>query len=346
MGSELRRDGDRTWIEGVGGWSPLDRPSSVHAAQAAVMGVLGEETDYDHLVGVSGLAFRMQVSRNDLCPSSPHPACGRRCLARSTRSLPWHVRVLERSPDENDWLTQARRAVVESIDRGIPLQYGNEEDGIIVGYRKGGEEWICRHPLRRASAEEFIASEPPWGIAVFTARKEAPVSGRDLAIEALTQAVEMAGAGASDTYLIGFDAWVDYIGRLRALEKSDEATRRAAAMGNAWIYHCLARYRGSAAKYLERIRIEFPPPVSERLGKAAARYARISREILSDAAGGTATIAPFPDPAGGAVAWSPEMRQEQIRRLERALPLECEAIGEIEQALKAVPSPGPSGSGA
>ncbi len=47
-------------------------------------------------------------------------------------------------------------------------------------------------------------------------------------------------------------------------------------------------------------------------------------------------IAPLPWPMGDRQVWSAEMRQDQIRRLEAALPLECQAIQEIEDALSAI----------
>ena len=70
MKTQVHRDGDRVWIEGVKGWFCGDKESSVHAAQEAVMQALGENASYDSLLGISGLAFRMQVSKEGLCPGS------------------------------------------------------------------------------------------------------------------------------------------------------------------------------------------------------------------------------------------------------------------------------------
>ena len=70
-GARVLRDGNRVWIDGVHGWSMSEEGSSIHAAQAAVMGALGEDITYTDLLGFSGLAFRLQVERG-LCPSSPH----------------------------------------------------------------------------------------------------------------------------------------------------------------------------------------------------------------------------------------------------------------------------------
>ena len=87
MNTTLHRDQDRVWLEGVSGWFVGDRESSVHAAQAAAMAAVGEDISYEYLVGVSGLAFRMQVSKDGLCPSSPHSFCGYPCHPRSSPIL-------------------------------------------------------------------------------------------------------------------------------------------------------------------------------------------------------------------------------------------------------------------
>lgn len=95
MRTRGRQDGDLVWIEGAEGWSFRDKPSSVHAAQETVMRVVGEPVAYSYLVGVTGLAFRIQISEQGFCPSSPHSFCGFKCVARSVRALPWKVRILE-----------------------------------------------------------------------------------------------------------------------------------------------------------------------------------------------------------------------------------------------------------
>lgn len=342
--AEVRRERDRVWIVGATGWSWRDKPSSVHAAQEAVMRALGERTSYDELLGVSGLAFRMQVSENGLCPSSPHSCCGFRCIARSVEALPWTVRALELKATEKGEVERARRAVVDSVDRGIPVQYGNEEDGIIVGYEKGGEEWSCFHPMRNEGRFPFVETRWPWGIALFTSRKGRLPTRRDLAVESLRQAVIMAVTPKTGTYFVGYEAWRAYIARLRAVEEAEEAARVAAALGNAWIYECLAQYRGSAARYLRDLSREFSPPASDHLLKAARLYERMSGEVLRDEERSAASIAPYPGALRSGTAWSPEMRQEQIKRLEEALTLERDAIGEIELALAAAFTLGSSGT--
>jgi hypothetical protein len=334
MKTDVHREGDRLWLEGVKGWSFREKQSSVHAAQEAVMRAAGEDVTYDYLLGVSGLAFRMQISKKAFCPSSPHSFCGYRCVARSREALPWQVQVFEMKPDETEKVRAARQAVVDSIERGVPVQYGNEEDGIIIGYQRKGEEWICLHPLRHRGQKSFIATQWPWGVAVFTQRKPHVPVRRELALGALRQAVKMAHTDDAETYCVGFKAWDDYIGRLKAMDTADEKTKSEALLGNAWVYECLASYRASAARYLREITRELEAPVAAHLAQAARLYEQISSEILRDAQHDTASIAPYPGGPEAGKLWTAERRCEQVRRLEAALPLERDAIAALEMAIR------------
>lgn len=333
------REDDRAVIEGVEGWGFAERGSSVHAAQEAVMRAIGEDVSYGRLVGVSGLAFRMQVSKEGLCPSSPHSFCGFRCVARSTSALPWEVRIFEVKPDDLERVEEVRRAVVASIDRGVPVQYGSEEDGVIVGYQRGGQEWICLHPMHDAGKRAFIETKWPWGIAVFTEPKREMPSRRELALGALKQAVEMANAEEAENYYVGFKAWDKYIGKIEALEKADDEARNDAMLGNSWIYECLARYRGIAAEYLRAVAHEFEPEAAAHLRKAGELYERMSNEVLQGDKS-LWDIAPQRWTLKEGETWTSEMRQEQIGRLKTALTLEHQAIKEIEKALAAMAARG------
>jgi hypothetical protein len=333
MKTTVRREDGRVWLEGVSGWFVGDRESSVHAAQAAAMEAVDEDVTYEYLVGVSGLAFRMQVSKDGLCPSSPHSFCGYECHARSSQALPWKLKLFEVKPEDAEGVARARQAVVESIDRGVPVQYGSEEDGIIVGYQKGGEEWICFHPMREGGTKTFVETTWPWGILVFAEPKEELPARRELALGALGQAIEMAEAKEAGGYHVGFAAWDAYLERLRTLQEADEETINGDMMGNSWIYECLAQYRGAAAQYLRDVTGEFEAPAADHLLKAAGLYACMSNEVLQDEENYLITVAPLPWSLKEGERWTNEMRQGQIERLEAALPLEREAIQEIEQAL-------------
>jgi hypothetical protein len=340
MNTTVRREDDRVWLEGVSGWFVGDRESSVHAVQAAAMEAVGEDISYEYLLGVSGLAFRMQVSKNGLCPSSPHSFCGYECHARSSQALPWKLKLFETKPGDAEKVAAARQAVVESIDRGVPVQYGSEEDGIIVGYQKGGDEWICYHPMREGGMQTFVETTWPSGILLFTEPKEEQPTRRELALGALEQAVEMAGAGEAGDYHVGLKAWEDYVAQLNALQDADEERRKGDMLGNSWIYECLAQYRGAAAQYLRDVAGEFDLATAGHLLKASDLYARMSNEVLQDQEHCLITIAPLPWALRGGETWTNEMRRDQIGRLEAAMPLERQAVKEIESGLETVAEAG------
>jgi len=230
MTAKVRREGAKVWIEGVKGWDFSRRGSSVHAAMETVMRTIGEDISYDYLLGTSGLAFRMQVHKG-WCPSSPHSFCGYMCVQGSVNALPWKVRAYEVEAGDAMGVRQARQAVAVSIDRGIPCTYGSEEDGVIVGYQKGGEEWICIHPF--AGGKMFVETGWPWGIGVYTERKARLPDRRALVLESLRQAVQMARTEKVNDYFCGFNAWQRWIVRLRDEKWVEQGLNDGATAGGA-----------------------------------------------------------------------------------------------------------------
>lgn len=75
----------------------------------------------------------MQVG--GLCPSSPHPCCGYKCVDRAIRVLPWKIKGYHFDQDKRENLGEIYEIVVQSIDRGIPVSTGEEEDDVIIGYQ-------------------------------------------------------------------------------------------------------------------------------------------------------------------------------------------------------------------
>jgi hypothetical protein len=103
----------------------------------------GKENTYDDLICYSGFAFRVEVHEG-MCPSAGHPCCGFTCLENGFSALPWKTKLFETYPgskprdDQAAFEAEARAAVRKSIDRGIPVHYGNQEDGLIIGYADEG----------------------------------------------------------------------------------------------------------------------------------------------------------------------------------------------------------------
>lgn len=333
MNTKIKRENGKVWLESVQGWFVGDKESSVHAAQEAAMQAAGEAIDYHTLLGVSGLAFRMQVSKEGLCPSSPHSCCGYRCIQRSAQALPWEIDLYKVSPEDTEGTARARKAVVDSIERGMPVQYGREEDGLIVGYQNDGQEWLVLHRFKEGGKVMVTETEWPWGMLIFTRPKETHADLFSLALEALRQAIEMAHSPESGGYYLGFHAWEAYIAKLTDLLDADPENRQGSMHGNAWIYECLIQYRRSAAVYLRQVAADFPGPGASHLHKAASLYEQMANRILCDQENCLTAIAPFPWMLKEGETWTRNQIEDQVSRLKEAYALEREAITDLEQAL-------------
>ena len=330
---KVNSESDRVWLEGIEGFSFEDYGSSVHGAQATILKALGTPLSYEYLLGISGLAFRMQVFKDALCPSSPHSCCGFMCVSRSTTSNPWNIKIYEVKPEDAEKVQELRNAVKDSIDRGFPLQYGSIEDGIIIGYQKDGEEWLCYDPLQQNGKKIVIEKEIPWGVVEFVSKKDSLPSKKELAVESLKQAVEMTHQEDADEYWLGFRAWEEYIKYLQKLNENNELIKKDDMMGNAWIYECLISYRLHAVNYLRGLSQGFYEESEKHLLNAADLYEKMVTEKLLDEQGCFTDFVPYPWMQEKDKKWSNEMRTEQIRRLQEALQLEKHAITEIETAL-------------
>jgi len=104
-------------------------------------------------------------------------------------------------------------------------------------------------------------------------------------------------------------------------------------MGNAWIYECLISYRMHAVNYLRGLAQGFYEEVELHLLNAADYYEKMVTEKLIDNNGCFTDFVPYPWMLEKKATWSNEMRTEQIKRLQEALPLEKHAIAEIEKAI-------------
>lgn len=337
MTARVTRTGDgEVVLEGVAGWAVGEKESSPHAAMESVLRALGEDITYDYLVGVSGLAFRMQVSKEGICPSSPHPNCGFACAERSERASPWASKGYGAKAEDTAGVKAARAAVVASIDKGVPVRYGSEEDGVIFGYRKDGEEWICYHPLRDGGMKAVTETKWPWGITVYTEPNPRTPPRKDLVRESLEQAVAMSKADTSGNYFVGLKAWDVYTDRVAALDSADDRTRGGSMVGNAWVYECLAQYRGVAARYLRTVSAEFGGKAAKHMRKAADLYEKMATQVLTDKEHCVVTVAPYPWMLREGATWTTEARADQVRRLRQARALETQALAEIGMAVAAM----------
>jgi len=333
MKSNVRHDDGKVWIDGAKGFSSGEYASSVHGSQARILQLLGEPLDYDDLICYGAFAFRANV-HEEMCPSAGHPFCGYMCVANSVRALPWTTRLFEALPwaeqkaDRAAFEAEARAAIKDSIDRGVPVHYGSEEDGLIIGYADEGRRWLCVHPYHKNGevdfwhdeVEGFAGGEWPWGIVVWTEPKAADqrASRRELTVAALKQAVEMWKTEKKEAYFCG-----------------DVEDPKSGMQGNGWCYDVLAHSRRIAGRWLGEAAKEFDGEAGEQLKVAADHYAAIAELTMKglDSPWGLAL------PPARHEDWTSAMRQDQIKRLEAAREHDRAAIAAIEKALAAMTVP-------
>jgi len=344
---DVRRSDERVWIDGVQGFGPDEFASSVHGAQTRILQALGENMSYDDLVCYGAFAFRVQVSANaDMCPSAGHPCCGFMCVEGSNRAMPRRLHLFEafpgaqRSAEERARFKAAACAAIKrSIDLGIPVQYGSEEDSLIIGYTDEGRRWWCLHPYYRGGHEPFWHDEAdgfaggqwPWGIAVWREPKpdQERVPDRELTLAALRQAVEMWHARQRDAYFVGDAAYAHWLSWLRDVQAGKVEDPKTGMQGNGWCFDVLIHSRRIAGRWLDRKANILAGRAAAQLQTAAHHYAEIADQCLQgfDCPW---DLAPGPQRYE---EWTSELRVEQIARLELARHHDQAAIAAIQDAL-------------
>ena len=330
METKVKHHDGKTWIDGIKGWTPRDMADDIHAARYTVLRAIGIDVTYEELLGVSGMAFRLQVTE-DLCPSSANSFCGFRSCVRSLQLFPWSVRLVEFNHEDVKELKQARAAVIDSINRGIPVHYGNIVDGVIIGYLNDGQQWLCLHPMK-GRKEPFVKNELPETLILPGEPKSGTPEKKQLALDALKQALEMAGAGTAEEYAVGFNTWQLWLTKLAEFQKQTNPINPETICGNAWIYFALIESRRAAVKYLCSIAGDFTKQVAAHLETAATLYEQLVDALLSGDKD-SQRIAPFSGPAEDNISWKPEQMREQARRMSIAFESEKKAIAEIKEAI-------------
>jgi hypothetical protein len=343
----VRRTDGRVWIEGVAGFSPGEYASSVHGCQARILQALGEPLTYDDLICYGGFAFRVSIHEG-FCPSAGHPCCGVMCIEGSNRALPWRTAVYDAGPwrkeppDRPVFEAEVRAAVKASIDRGVPVHYGSEEDGLIIGYGDGGRRWWCVHPYHEGGQKAFWYDEAsgfaggakwPWGIVVWTGPKPQAerVPARELTLAALRQAVAMWHTEKRGAYFCGDVAYAHWLNWLREVEAGRvKDPDPGAVQGNGWCFDVLIHSRRIAGRWLDQAADSFTGESATQLRCAAEHYTQLAAACMQD------LTCPW-DLTPPKERWTSQMRQQQIARLEAAREQDRAAIAAIAKALEALP---------
>lgn len=341
----VKKTEDRTWIDGLTGFNSGTYASSPHGCQATLLKGLGEDLTYADLVGYGGFLFRTSVHAL-MCPSAGHPSCGYACMDGSERALPWATTSFESTPwgdpkpDRAAFEAEVASAIKTSIDRGMPVHYQAEEDGLIIGYADEGRRWWCLHPYHNKGTEAFWHDEGkgfaggswPWFIRIWTERKpedDLP-SERELTLAALNQAVEMWDADRREEYLLGETAYALWLDWLEGVENREVVEPRKGMQGNGWCFDVLIQNRRIAGDWLRAKAAKHPDEVGKNLAEAGDHYTRMAETCIEGLASSWDLALP-PDRFND---WTSEMRQSQLTRLKTARYHDRAAIAAIKRALE------------
>ena len=335
-GPKVKRDGDRVVIENV------PRPMGINSVLACYTSILrsqGEDVSYAYVMGVSSRAFRLQFSR---CPSAPHSFCGFNTFEPALKATGYEETVFplavwepstRKQREATDAEVQAaRKAVQESIDRGMPCLIDSEESSPIVGYEPISDDnktgWIVRFGFIGPKEAPYSVTWDalPWELRVLH-RTDGPVPPRrESVLWSLRTAVQNARRAKYEGYAMGFAAYEYWI------EELGDPDNPGMQLGNAWCYESLADARQCATEYLRDVSALFGKGAAEALRSASEEYARV-HEALTTGLDHPWSVAPYPWDDDG--KWPQKKRNLQAERLEEALNHEREAIAEIEKALGA-----------
>lgn len=329
----MRNDG-RVWIgeleELRWDWS---QTNSTLRSLAIALRTVGEDVSYEYLMGASGLAFRLQL-HDVWCPSSPHICCGwNGGLPLVRQALPLQLDSMEAKSEDTAGVTAICKAVTASIDTGVPVLFGSEEDGLLVGYEKGGDVLLCHSYWKMRRPEWSAMDKWPWGFGLLRARDDAP--DRKACIRrSLEAAVTLWVSPRQGDYDCGRAAWERWIRELRdekLLSSLEGEPYRVRMQGNAHIFHSLVDARNCAAAYLSAVAPALDGASRQHVEAARDLYRTMADDVFGH--DDADRIAPFAGKPGESPAWTQEQRNRQAEILARALELEKQAVAELTYAL-------------
>ena len=309
------------------------------------MAALGEDFSYPYLMGTSGAAFRVQMHQPNWCPSAACAPCGYDCvpvaMAVTGYRLTWSDTQRNGKPLP-EGVTKARPAIADSITRGIPVIFGSEVSGLVVGYCADGKRILRgyeHHPDGYVDTDDWS-----WETGIIEPY-DLPMDRRQAVVSSLRLALTLARTDRFGNYLSGFAAlehWTDALlddSRFSRLTKDDWFP---IAHGNGYCYPCLWSARLNAERYLREVAPIFDMSIQSKLLELAGLYRKM-HEILSQ-------TRPEFDCVWSLQPWmlkSPENWTSAIRRKESALlrevlAIEREAITRIEAILPLVETAKPS----
>jgi hypothetical protein len=339
---EVKREGNRVWIEGVPAlrWGTRKECTFCGALEAA-LAVTKSPVRYNDLMGVSGLAFRVRWYRGDVgdkhCPSS---AAGEfpQEIAAIVKATGWPLRCEAHMGEPASVMAAYVPQIVASIDAGRPvLGYPDNMDmAVIYGYEDGGKTLLWRDYSAPATSKA-LAAEKLSGMLMFLGDRAPGLTPKEAFVEGLKLGVAnwdrepMAGETGKYHYGgSGLTAWIEDLG---AADTLDEEERAKLFMVNWWNFMALNDARAAASTFLRRGMRFAEGDAREALQQAQARYEEEAALLMRPFRTQDAFLGPWQKKK--VADWTPEVRAREARVLEDARKLEAEAVGFMARALAA-----------
>ena len=325
----LVRDGESALLVGMeamdwgGGF--FDRQDSFIAVLREVARAAGHDVSFAEVMGLSGAAFDLQMQK-PWCPSA-FVTGGGKVYEHAPEVFGLELELIELAEGKDaEGVARLREVVVERINAGLPVLYMDGEFSLIVGYRDGGDSFICKPYDGRSpgyAEMDFPAGflEPAWH-ALAPRKTGEPMDRREAIGESLRMAVAFAETSPSEKDMaFGFIAYEWWIDGLR--NPPDDVNVHA----NAYGYVILMTSRQAAADYLKLIAGEFDQDTAKHLLAAADRYAAIAKRMYD---GRHCADYPWDE------SWTPDNRALEADIMAANLADERVAIDEIKAALAAM----------
>ncbi len=305
----------------------------------ACLEYLGEEPDYDFLMGASGAAFRRLWNRDD-GGNIDLSHLGEKPFELVFEALGYEYRNV---PIEKSAMIAA---IQESLERGVPVIafgiIGPPEAGIVTGYRHDGATllgWSYFQTDSQAYYEKsdwFEGLQSNWdrGLIVIGEKRPSRPSDRQVLKSALEFALDLARRPARANLpdhasgLAAYQAWADELEVDADYPPGDAETMswRAMIYGDQCI---MLEERKHAAGFLHKMALRVPE-AALYLKEAATRYEAVSSLIRS--------IWPWDESYDGFIhtMGDPGFRRGMAYQILKAGSIEAEALVYLEAALELI----------
>ena len=325
--SRFERSGRMAVIRGLEkmdwGGSFWARQDSFMACFTEVLRCTGRDVTYAEVMGLSGAAFKLTTGEDNWCPSQAICDVGADCPDQALRAFGFAREIIDLNEEKNPGGTEkARKAIVASIDRGLPVMYMDGERSLVVGYREGGKTFIC---MPYAGSKDGYKDMPKlrgmlgdaWFVEVLR-REGEPPKRREAIVGSLRNALQLARTPSleKDTTngLAAYETWV---------KKLRNPPEKPNLHGHAYVTSILLTSRRAAADYLRKTAKEVKPEAAKHLLAAADRYEGVAKRLWKNRG-----LMKHPWDK----SWTPENRAKEAEVMLANLTDERAAVAEIEEA--------------